>query len=133
MCEDEIEEWHKTRGEKSDTFERIVNVNLPSIEGLADYLDVAVSTIYEWEGQHPEFSEVLEKLRAKQAKELINGGLSGKYSPVITKLLLHKHGYQDVKSTDITSGGKRVVGFGFILPDEDNESDSGNQADNQAD
>lgn len=131
-CIDEIEEFHKTRGEKSDSYERIIHVRLPKIEGLARHLKVHKSTIFEWEATYPEFSDFLEELRNAQAEALIDAGLAGAYSPVIAKLLLHKHGYQDVKTTDITSGGKRVVGFGFVLPDEDDEStNSGSQTDNQ--
>lgn len=94
-CEDEIDEYHKTRGEKSDSFDRIVKVKLPSIEGLAYFLKISKDTIYEWCKIHPEFSDVIDELRQKQASELINKGLSGDYNPTIAKVLLTKHGYRE--------------------------------------
>lgn len=102
-CVDEIEEYHKTRGDKSDTYERIVRVKLPSIEGLASYLRLDKSTIYAWrkEVDKKEFSYLINELLAKQAEALINNGLSGDYSPVIAKVLLTKHGYSDKTEIDL--------------------------------
>lgn len=99
-CVDQEIEFHKTRGEKSDSYERVVKVNLPTIEGLAIYLNVARSSIYLWIEQNKEFSDIIEKLQAKQAEMLINSGLSGSYNPTIAKVLLTKHGYRD--SQEIT-------------------------------
>lgn len=95
QCEDEIEEYHKTRGDKSDSFDRIVKVKLPSIEGLAFFMGINKTTVYEWESSYEEFSNVIDKLRQKQASELINKGLSGDYNPTIAKVLLTKHGYRE--------------------------------------
>ncbi len=99
-CEDSIEEYHKTRGEKSDGYERIVKVKLPSIEGLAYHLGIHKDTIYEWRKEKVKFSELIEELLAKQARELINKGLSGDYNPTIAKVLLTKHGYRE--GTELT-------------------------------
>jgi hypothetical protein len=38
-------------------------------------LNVACSTLYEWVKDHPEFSDMLEDLQAKQERELIVNGL----------------------------------------------------------
>lgn len=95
QCEDEIEEYHKTRGDKSDSYDRIVKVKLPSIEGLAFFMGINKTTVYEWESTYEEFSNVIDKLRQKQASELINKGLSGDYNPTIAKVLLTKHGYRE--------------------------------------
>jgi hypothetical protein len=90
----------------TELYKQKLKVNLPSIEGLALYLHVHKDTLYEWEKIHPEFSDVLGDIRAKQADRLINNGLSGDYNPTIAKLLLTKHGYSDKTETDVTSGGK---------------------------
>lgn len=95
QCEDEETEYHKTRGEKSDSFERVIRVKIPSIEGLALHLRVARSMIYEWEKIDEEFSDIIDELRAKQAKMLIENGLGGTYNPTIAKVLLTKHGYRE--------------------------------------
>ncbi len=94
-CVDEIEEYHKTRGEKSDTFERLVRVKLPTIEGLAYYLKISRDTVYDWEKKYEEFSYILSQLRASQADRLLNEGMSGTYNSTIAKVLLTKHGYRE--------------------------------------
>ncbi len=70
---------------------------IPSIEGLSEYIDIARSTIYDWQKQEGKeiFSDILEKILAKQAKLLINSGLKGDFNAAITKLALGKHGYHD--------------------------------------
>lgn len=88
-------------------------VNLPTIEGLAYEIKINKDTIYAWCREHEEFSDVIDDLRAKQAKSLMNNGLSGNYSPVIAKVLLTKHGYTD--KTDVTSDGKALQGNSIVF------------------
>lgn len=95
LCIDEEYDWTRTNGDKSTSYEHRIKVKLPSIEGLAVYLKVARSTIYEWEKIYPEFSDILEDIKAEQAQRLINNGLSGDYNPTIAKLILTKHDYSD--------------------------------------
>lgn len=68
-----------------------------SIEGLADYIHIARSTIYEWTSQEDkkEFSDIVESVLAKQGKTLVNNGLNNKFSSAITKVMLSKHGYRE--------------------------------------
>jgi hypothetical protein len=94
-CTDEVIEYHKTRGEKSDSYERLVNVKIPTIEGLAVHLHIARDTVYDWEKKYPKFSYILEDLRSEQANRLLNNGLSGTYNSTIAKVLLTKHGYRE--------------------------------------
>jgi len=83
-------------------------VRLPSIEGLALYLDISRSTLYLWKENHSEFSDILDKLLSRQAEVLLNKGLSGDYNPTISKLVLAKHGYRD--SQEITGkDGKDLI------------------------
>jgi hypothetical protein len=77
-----------------------INVNLPSIEGLALYLDVSRKTIYNWRDTNDEFLHILEKLLGKQAKCLLNNGLAGRYNSTISKLILTKHGYTDKQEVE---------------------------------
>lgn len=105
-CEDEETEFHKTRGEKSDGYDRILKVKLPSIEGCALYLGIHKDTIYEWSKKYDEFSDVIDRLLKKQANVLISKGLSGEYNPTIAKVLLTKHGYRE--GVDATSDGKAI-------------------------
>lgn len=94
-CVDEIEEYHKTRGQTSDGYERIVRVKIPTIEGLAVYLGITRPTVYDWKEKYEEFSYIIDELQAVQADRLLNNGLSGDYNPTIAKVLLTKHGYRE--------------------------------------
>lgn len=105
LCVDEQYDWTKTVG-ASTSYEYKIKVKLPSIEGLAKYLGIARSTVYEWKEIYSDFSDILEEILAEQAERLINNGLSGNYNPTISKLILTKHGYSDKQETDITSDGK---------------------------
>jgi len=114
---DVVTEFHKTRGEKSDSYERIIDVKIPSVAGLAIYLKVARSTIYKWADEQPNFSDTLEQILATQEEILTSNGLGGQYSPVITKLMLsNNHGYKEKTETDVTSKGERISGFNYIDP-----------------
>lgn len=53
------------------------DTELPSIEGLADFLDVNTDTIYEWRDKYPQFSDTIKKIAAKQKKQLMNDGMYG--------------------------------------------------------
>lgn len=93
-----------------DTQER--EVNLPSIAGLARHLNISRKTLYNWVtkseegGVFAEFLHIYEDILAEQEKRLVNNGLSGKYGPTISKLILTKHGYTD--KADVTSDGEKV-------------------------
>lgn len=99
------------------------NNYLPSIEGLAVKLKVWRSTLHDWadpksDVYHPEFHDIFEQLKARQAMQLIQNGLVNNYNSTITKLILTKHGYVDRQ--DVTSDSKpvQVAGFNYVTPDE---------------
>lgn len=103
------EEFHKTRGEKSDTYERIINVKLPMIEGFAEFLGVSKNVVYEWAKIHPDFKDALDDIRLKQHNMLAQYGVAGTLNPVITKLMLsNNHGYAEKSKTDLTSKGEKI-------------------------
>jgi len=91
-----------------------LDVNLPTIEGLAVYLGISRDTIYDWETKYSEFSDIIEILRAEQAKRLANKGLSGDYNPTIAKLMMMKHGYREKQ--DITSDGHAILPTPIYVP-----------------
>lgn len=96
-CEDKVRRFHKTVGDRTDSYERLVVVKIPTLEGLAVHLKINKDTIQEWrkeEGKE-EFSVLIDELLAKQADRLANNGLSGDYNPTIAKVLLAKHGYRE--------------------------------------
>lgn len=116
-CEDEENQYLSGLSVKgTELYKTKLKVNLPTIEGLALYLEVNRDTIYDWEGKYKEFSDILGKLRAKQAKCLIDNGLSGDYNPTIAKVLLTKHGYRE----GLEQTGKDGKDFNLLSDDQIN-------------
>lgn len=80
------------------------NSVIPSIAGMACYLGIARSTVYEYAKQDSdlgrEFSDTLEGVMAMQELKLINSGLSGEFNPTITKLMMANHGYSEKQEID---------------------------------
>lgn len=124
-CEDVEEKVVITDGDKSTGYKLKLRVNIPTIEGLAVYLKVHRDTIYAWEKDHEAFSYILGDLRAKQARELLNKGLSGDYNPVIAKVLLTKHGYQDKQEIEQhVTGEIKYTGIEVVRPEVPPKSDT---------
>lgn len=73
---------------------KVLKIKLPSKEGLALYLGISRDTIYEWCQIYPEFSDIVEKIFAKQGETLINKGLTGEYNSKIVVPMLTKHDYR---------------------------------------
>ncbi|MEQ5162241.1 DNA-packaging protein [Proteus terrae] len=77
---------------------------IPSIAGLACYLGIARSTVYEYGKQDSdlgrEFSDTLDGIMAFQEMKLINSGLVGDFNATITKLMLANHGYSEKQEVD---------------------------------
>lgn len=90
-CNDEFIDYIKSESnsERSAwwTREQKIKVNLPTLEWLAKYLNVAVSTVHKWK-EHEEFSESLDDLLADQKQKLIMMSLWWYYNPTIAKLVL---------------------------------------------
>lgn len=78
---------------------------LPTIEGLARYLGVARSTIFEWEKVHAIFSDAVNEMREKQAELLVNKSLIGIFQPKTSGILLSNHGYTEKTQSEITGAG----------------------------
>ena len=101
---DEEIEFHKTRGENTNSYERILKVNLPTKEDFALFIGVNKSSLYDWEELYPEFSNALDLITIHQRGKLINGGLSGTYNPTIAKLLLSaNHGMKEKNETELSN------------------------------
>ena len=112
-CVDNITEFHKTRGENSNSYERVVDANIPIIAELCNILFVNKSTLYEWKEKHKDFSDSLDYLVRKQEAMLLKGGIEHKYNPTIAKLILSSnHGYKE--KSDVTSGDKPIPILGVI-------------------
>ena len=128
-CNEEHEvRYRPTLGEKDEIInEPYIHYNpkIPTIEGLAFELKINKSTVYEWENKHPEFSNVIDGLRNKQASQLVNKGLSGQYNSTIAKVLLTKHGYRE--GADLTTNDRDLPApiLGNInVPSNDSDKES---------
>jgi len=53
------------------------NTSLPTVEGLAQYLDITSETIRQWADQYKEFSSTIKKLVDKQKQQLMDDGMYG--------------------------------------------------------
>lgn len=76
---------------------------VPTVAGLACYLDIPRSSIYNYKGQSNELLDTLEKLEQIQESKLVNGGLMGDFNATIAKLMLSNHGYSEKQQIDNTS------------------------------
>ena len=91
---------------------------VPTIVGLAIHLDVTTKTIYNWATEEkPEFLRIFTRVDQLQHRALVNGGLSGKYNPAITKMMLTKHGYSDKQELDHTSSDSSMTPARTTLDD----------------
>lgn len=99
--------------------------NLHSIEGLSEYIGIARSTVYEWikhEGKE-EFSDIVEKILARQGKTLINKGITGEFNSKITTVLMSKHNYRESTEVDQTLKGNVSITGMKIIKDGDTVQD----------
>ena len=107
QCQDEEDEFHKTRGIQSDGYQRLVRVKLPTREGFARFIRKSVDALADWEREHAEFSGALRRIDIEQKQRLIENGLSGDYNPVIAKLLLSSnHGMADKQEQKTEHSGE---------------------------
>lgn len=94
-CKDEFFNYQKGFG-NTDTYERRVMADLPTLEGLALHLMVHRDTIHDWSKKNKDFSDALEMLLALQKQRLIQRGISNDYNPTIAKLILSaNHGMKE--------------------------------------
>ena len=85
---------------------------LPSIEGLAVYLDISKDTIYEWGKKYKEFSDAVKRIADKQKIQLMDDGMyGGKEINAAMAIFLLKvnHGMQEKGTTAFRASGKEMV------------------------
>lgn len=123
LCVDEEKEFHKTRGDNTNSFERRLRVKLPTIGGFSLFVNVPERTLYDWRDAHEEFSQSLAKIVKEQEKRLLDNGLSGDYNPTIAKLILSSnHGYKE--KSDVTSDNKAIPILANVYAEKSGQSDT---------
>ena len=109
---------------------------VPTVEGVAEYLDIDTDTIVEWckDEIKQDFSVAIKKVKAKQARLLQHKGLTKEFNPIMSIFLLKvNHGKTEKSAIDVTSGGKPIpapmLGGKSVLPD--NSNNQNNQPDKE--
>lgn len=89
---------------------------VPSIAGLAIYLERSRSTLYEWSKQEDkkEFADILDTIVATQERVALSKGLKGDFNATIVKLLLGKHGYHEKVDQEVTGSGGGPVQWNLV-------------------
>lgn len=98
---DEVDKYLLTTGKEQTT--------LPTFQGFALYIGVSCDSLERWSKKYPEFCGALEKLKNKQAEQLINDGIYGgkEVNATIVKLLLqNNHGMKE--RVDQTTNDKEL-------------------------
>lgn len=102
-CKDIVTIFHKTRGEKSDSYDRILKVNLPTKEGYAQYIGKTMSSIWCWEEEYPDFKRAMQKILTAQKEVLVKKSLSGEYNARMSEFLLNvNHGMKAQSEVKVT-------------------------------
>jgi len=99
-----VDEYIETTGKEQTA--------LPSYQGFALYIDCSLDAMESWRKLYPEFNGALNRLKNKQAEQLINDGIYGgkEVNATIVKLLLqNNHGMKERQ--DLTTDGKELKGF----------------------
>jgi len=79
---------------------------IPTVVGLCKYIKRGKTTVYNWlkDDDKEEFRDIVSEIEEYQHIELLNGGLSGGFNPMISKLILGRHGYTDKVAVDDKPG-----------------------------
>ena len=110
---DEEYEFHKTRGDKSDSYEKKIKVKLPTVEGFADFIGFTKPTLYNWAKNHKEVKKGISKIVSEQLIRLVDCGLEGTYNPTIAKLILSSnHGMRE--RSDVTTDDEPIPLLDYI-------------------
>lgn len=100
---------------------------IPSAAGLALYLGIRKSTLYEWakDEDKQEFSDTLAELQQRQESILLANGLRGDFNAAITKLALANHGYSDKSEQTLQGPGGGAINVAWeVLPVAGNQAAS---------
>jgi len=121
----EIEvEFTDKKGNTWSKYEERAN-DLPTFAGFSASINVNRDTLAEWCKKHKEFSVAFKRAKELQESVLVTNGLKNLYSSAFA-IFTAKNilSWRDKTETDITSQGKQVVGFNFIVPKEDGKDNA---------
>lgn len=85
--------------EKADTYHATLFMNdklLPTLQGYCLVAGISPGYLYELSNEMPEVADIIEMIKVKQEKFLLENGITGKANPIFSMFLLKsKHQYQD--------------------------------------
>lgn len=86
---------------------------VPTLAGLALELGIHKDTVFDWEKQESKaaFSELVSRVRLQQERDLVRGGLNGKFNPKIAGLMMSKHGYKESEEAEQTQSAPIQINF----------------------
>ena len=95
---------------------------VPTSDGLAIAMDVCRKTAYNWAEQdsnpfREEIAYIMDRVQAIQGRDIVSGGLSGKFHPAFAGKLVGNHGFGDKQSIDHTSSDGSMSPKGRRLED----------------
>jgi len=107
-----LELFDLKRGDRECTVDQEV---IPSVVGLCRYIKRSKSTVYSWikDEDKKDFLDIVNAIEESQHISLVSGGLSGGYNPLITKLILSKHGYSEKMEVDNKSSDGSMTPKGY--------------------
>lgn len=97
---------------------------IPTVVGLCRHIKRSKSTVYSWlkDDDKGDFLDIVSAIEESQHISLVSGGLASTFNPMITKLILSKHGYSEKMEVDNTSSDGSHKGFNsFYDKDESSE------------
>lgn len=99
---------------------------IPSLVSLAYVCGLATSTVNDWKARAVDerFSDICSQIEQLQHKRLIDNGLTGVFTPAITKMILSKHGYSDRIDHASTDGSmSQPSRIEIVAPQHDSQKD----------
>ena len=104
-CRDQWMGQIASRKNGAVTYKNQLDVNLPTVGGLAAGLGVPRSTLDVWGRAHSEFSDALRQIKYSQEIRLVRNGLAGTYSSaIVAMMLVANHGYRTRAGTRAKGG-----------------------------
>ena len=115
--------YSKAMQEKADAYLNGAYIErgdgVPSVAGLARFLGVTRSTMYEWRDAHCQFSDTLGEIDEEQHRVALGKGIMGEYNSTICKLVLANHGYSERVDQQLTSPDGSMGNVHVYLPQKD--------------
>jgi hypothetical protein len=82
-----------------ENFEEFDDEVVPTVVGMCRYIRRGKTTVYNWiadeDKSKDDFRDIVSALEESQHLYLVNKGLVGAFNPMITKLMMGKHGYTE--------------------------------------